>query len=102
MQAVTTIGLDIAKSVFQIHAVDAAGEVMVRRQLKRRIVFAVGEDPVRLSLVASLARPGGNLTGVNYFSYELIAKRLDVSWCPQPRALPCSSIRPMPKLPSLR
>jgi Transposase DDE domain group 1 len=36
MQAVTTIGLDIAKSVFQIHGVDAAGNVIVRRQLKRR------------------------------------------------------------------
>ena len=38
MQAVTTIGLDIAKSVFQIHGVDAAGNVIVRRQLKRRYV----------------------------------------------------------------
>jgi transposase len=40
MQAVTTIGLDIAKSVFQAHGVDAAGQVVVRRQLKRRYVLA--------------------------------------------------------------
>src|SRR5438876_1098958 len=39
MQAVTTIGLDIAKSVFQIHGVDAVGNVIVRRQLKRRYVL---------------------------------------------------------------
>ena len=40
MQAISTIGLDIAKSVFQVHGVDAAGQVVVRRQLKRRQVIA--------------------------------------------------------------
>jgi DNA invertase Pin-like site-specific DNA recombinase len=40
MQTVTTIGLDIAKSVFQVHGVDADGNVVVRRQLKRRCVLA--------------------------------------------------------------
>jgi transposase len=40
MQTVTTIGLDIAKSVFQVHGVDAAGQVVVRRKLKRRYVLA--------------------------------------------------------------
>ena len=43
MQTVTTIGLDIAKSVFQVHAVDAAGKVIIRRQLKRRYVLAFFE-----------------------------------------------------------
>jgi hypothetical protein len=36
LQAVTTIGLDIAKSVFQVHGIDAEGKVVVRRQLKCR------------------------------------------------------------------
>src|ERR1017187_5149753 len=40
MQTITTIGLDIAKSVFQVHGVDAEDKVIIRRQLKRRYVLA--------------------------------------------------------------
>jgi transposase len=40
MQSISTIGLDIAKSVFQVHGVDAAGQVVIRRQLRRRLVLA--------------------------------------------------------------
>ena len=41
MQTVSTIGLDIAKSVFQVHGIDAAGQVVIRRQLKRRYVLRI-------------------------------------------------------------
>jgi len=57
-------------SIATLTAKNAAGAVP--------IVFALDEDPVRLGLVASLSRPGGNLTGTNFFANEVVPKRLEL------------------------
>ena len=56
MQTITTIGLDIAKSVFQVHGVDAGGQVIVRRQLKRRYVLTYSRSYRHVWSVSKPAR----------------------------------------------
>jgi transposase len=63
MQAVTTIGLDIAKSVFRVHGVDEHGNVVVRRQLRRRQVLAFFEKlPLCLVGLEACASSGARRT----------------------------------------
>jgi len=52
MQSISTIGLDIAKSVFQVHGVDAAGQVVIRRQLRRRHLLGFSFGPRHLRMRA--------------------------------------------------
>src|SRR6516225_2891878 len=76
MQAVTTIGLDIAKSVFQVHGVDCNGQVVIRRQLKRRYVLAFFEKlaPCLISIEACASS--------HHWSRQLLALGHDVRLMP--------------------
>jgi transposase len=88
MQSITTIGLDIAKSVFQVHGVDVAGQVVIRRQLKRRYLLAFFEKlpPCLVGIEACASS--------HHWSRELRARGHNVRLMPPAYVKPYGSYQP--------
>ena len=83
MQAVTTIGLDIAKSVFQVHGIDATGHVVIRRQLKRRYVLGFFQKLPREADLNALGAPVGRDPAEVHKEFEsqhVLVKAFGCAW----------------------
>src|SRR6516164_6371006 len=93
MQAVTTIGLDIAKSVFQVHGVDCNGQVVIRRQLKRRYVLAFFEKlaPCLVGIEACASFTIGHASFRHWTQCASDAARLCEALHPACRSVPQNS-----------
>src|SRR5262249_14023318 len=77
---VPELGAEVVRRHVTVIAANATQAAIAAKPATTKIpiAFVANQDPVGLGLVASLARPGGNLTGINLFSGELGAKRLDL------------------------
>jgi ABC-type uncharacterized transport system substrate-binding protein len=76
-----TLGAELVRrKVAVIVATGGTAGALAAKKLNTSIpiVFGIPEDPVKLGLITSLARPGGNMTGVNFFAGEVLGKRLDL------------------------
>ena len=84
MDRVPALAVDLVRSQVSVIVAVAQRSAFAAKEATKAatpaipVVFLLTDDPVRLGLVASLARPGGNLTGVNFLNVELTAKRLEL------------------------